>query len=135
MKAGKRAWLRHGIILMVGTVCLLGWFGIQAVQAQDHSKVLTDSGFKQWNVDTPKEKAFFKDHPTDTFVTYKRGNKIVHVFKDLGSGIVYAGDNAAHQLYLDTAKGQKMTPKSQQDYTGDRCPDFWQNWEDEQGGG
>jgi hypothetical protein len=123
------------MIFLFGAVCLLGWFGTQTVQAQDHNKMLTDSGFKQWNVDTPQEKAFFKDHPTDKFVTYKRKNKIVHVFKDIGSGIVYAGDNAAHQLYLDTAKGQNMTPKSQQDYTGEQSPGFWQMWAEEQGGG
>jgi hypothetical protein len=82
-----------------------------------------------------KEKAFFDNHPTDQIIIYKRNDTAVHVFKDPQSGMVYAGDNAAHQLYLDTAKGQNMTPKSQQDYTGDRCPYFWQMWAEEQGGG
>ena len=133
MATSKRTWLRRGIIFLVGVVCLLGWFGGQAVQAQDHSKVLLDSGFKQWNVDTPKEKEFFDTHPTDQITTYKQGNKIVHVFKDLGSGLVYAGDNAAHELYLKTVKAQNLTPKSQLDAKEQSDPLFWQMWESEYG--
>jgi hypothetical protein len=133
MTAGKRIWLRHGIIVLVGMICLLGWFGVQAVQAQDHGKVLTDSGFKQWNVDNAKEKAYFKDHPTDKVITYKRGNQTIHVFKDPKTGTVYAGDDAAHQKYLKTVKAQKMTPKTRADAAQANDPDFWQNWEDEYG--
>jgi hypothetical protein len=133
MTTGNRTWLRHGIIFLVGAVCLLGWFGVQAVQAQDHGKLLLDQGFQQWNVDSPKEKAFFDKHPSDQFTTYKRGDKTVHVFKDPQSGMVYVGDDAAHQQYLQTVKAQNLTPKSRQDAAEQSDPDFWLNWEDEYG--
>jgi len=125
--------MRRQIIVLLCLVGLLGWFGVQAVHAQDHGKVMLDSGFKKWNVDTDKEKAFFKDHATGKIITYKKGNKTVHVFKHPETGHVYAGDDAAHQQYLVKVKAQNMTPMTQEDAAEANDPDFWQNWEDEYG--
>ena len=121
--------------MAVCTVALVGWFGVQAGQAQDHSSVMQDSGFKQWKVDTPKEQTFFKTHPTDKVITYKRKNQTIHVYSDPQSGNVYFGDDAAHQQYLQKAKAQNMTPKPQQDSDGPSDPEFWDMYMDSQGGG
>ena len=62
-----------------------------------------------------KRELFFDKHPKDQFVTYKRGNKTVHVFRDPQSGVVLAGDDDSYQKYLPKVKAQNLTPKSQQD--------------------
>jgi len=133
MTKGRANWLGRGLITAVCLIALLGWFGVQAGHAQDHSKVMQDSGFKQWQVDTPKEQNFFKTHPTDKVITYKRKNQTVHVFKDPQSGNVYFGDDAAHQTYLQKVKEMNISPKPQQDSAESSDPDFWLNWEDSQG--
>lgn len=121
----RATWLGRGLIAAVCLVALIGWFGVQAGHAQDHSTVMKDSGFKQWQVNTPKEQAYFKTHPTDKVVTYKQKNKTVHVFKDPQSGNVYYGDDAAHQTYLQKVKVIKLSPKPQEDSGGSNDPEFW----------
>lgn len=125
--------LKRGLVALVCLVALIGWFGVQAVQAQDHGAMMTDSGFKTWNVDTDKEKAFFDKHPTDKLTTYKKGDKVAHVYKDPKTGVVYVGDQAALQAYLQKTKAQNVTAAAQENAAEQSDPDFWLNWEDEYG--
>ena len=125
--------LKRGLVLLVCLVALIGWFGVQAVQAQEVCNTLTGCGFKKWNVDSAKEKAFFKEFPQGKIITYKKGDNVVHVFKDPTSGMVLSGDPASLQSYYGTAKAQGMTPVERADAAQQDDPDFWQNWEDEYG--
>ena len=127
--------MKRQIIIVMCLVGLLGWFGVQVVQAQDHGSVMQDSGFQKWNVDTPKEKAFFDKCPEDKFITYKKANNIVHVYKDPQTGVIYAGDQDALQGYLQKTKNQGMTAKPQEDAEEASDPDFWLNWATEHGAG
>lgn len=135
MTKGRALWLGRGLITAVCMVALLGWFGVQAGHAQDHSSVMQDSGFKQWKVDTPKEKAYFKKVPSDQIVTFKRKDQTIHVYSHPQTGNVYFGDDAAHQKYLIKLKAQNMTPKNQGPFSDPDDPEFWDMWEDSQGGG
>jgi len=132
MKRRKNT-LKHQLIVLVCLVGILGWFGAQAVQAQDHSAVLTDSGFKKWNVDTDKEKTFFDKYPEDKFITYEKAKNVVHVYKDPETGVIYVGDGDALQAYVQKTKAQGMTAKAREDAAEKSDPDFWLNWEDEYG--
>ena len=125
--------LKRGLVALVCLAALIGWFGVQAVQAQDHGSMMMDSGFKQWNVDTDKEKAFFENHPAGNLVTYKKANNVVHVYKDPQTGVIYVGNGDALQAYVKQAKAQNITPVSRQDAAQQDDPDFWLNWEDEYG--
>jgi len=127
--------MKHQIIVMMCLFGLLGWFGVQAVQAQDQSSVLQDSGFQKWNVDTSEEKAFFDKHPEGKFITYKKKDNIVHVYKDPQTGLIYAGNQDALQGYLQKIREQGMTAKSQEDAEEASDPDFWTNWATEHGAG
>ena len=127
--------MKHKIIVVACLVGLLSWFGVQAIQAQDHGSVMQDSGFKEWNVDTPKEKTYFEKHPQDKFITYKKENKVLHVYKDPQTGVVYVGDQAALQGYLQKTKDQGMTAKTQENAAEASDPMFWDMWEDESGAG
>jgi hypothetical protein len=127
----KEERMKRQIIVVVCLVGLLGWFGVQAVQAQEQGKVMQGSGFKTWNVDTPKEKTFFDKHPQDTITTYQKGDKVLHVYKDPKTGVVYVGDEAALQAYLQTAKGQGMTAKEKQKATEASDRYFWDIERDE----
>jgi hypothetical protein len=133
MKRPKFPWLKRDLVVLVIMLALIGWFGVQAVQAQDHGSVMMDSGFKQWNVDTPKEKAFFGNYPQGKIITYQKGNKVCHVYKDPQTGAVYCGDPPALQTYLQKAKAQNMAPAPQENAAQASDPDFWLNWEDEYG--
>ena len=131
----KTTWLGRGLITAVCLVALLAWFGVQAGHAQDHSKVMQDSGFKQWKMDTPKEKTYFKKVPPDQIVTYKRKNQTIHVYSEPKSGNIYFGDDAAYQQYLQKVKAQNITPKSQGPFSNPNDPEFWDMYMDSQGGG
>jgi hypothetical protein len=122
----KEERMKRQIIVVVCLVGLLGWFGVQAVQAQDHGKVMQDSGFKTWNVDKPKEKAFFDKYPQDTFTTYQKGDKVFHVYKDPKTGVVYVGNEAALQAYLQKTKGQGMTAKDRKKASEESDRYFWE---------
>jgi len=125
--------MTRGVFVLVCLVGLLGWLGVQAAHAQDHCSLMLGSGFKQWNVDTAKEKAFFAKHPTDKIMTYKKVDegKVVHVYKDPNTGVVYVGDQAALQAYLQKTKDQGISPKLVEEVDWD--PDFWTMWQDEHG--
>ena len=125
--------LKRGLVALVCLAALIGWFGVQAVQAQDHGAMMMDSGFKKWNVDTDKEKAFFDKHPTDKLITYKKANNVVHVYKDPQTGVIYAGNGDALQAYVKKAQSQGITAKTREDAAEQNDPDFWLNWEDEYG--
>jgi len=125
--------LKGGLVALVCLAALIGWFGVQAVQAQDHGAMMTDSGFKKWNVDTDKEKGFFDKHPQGKITTYTKGDNVVHVYKDPQTGVVYVGSQPALQAYLQKTKAQNLTAAAQEDAAEKTDPDFWQNWEDEYG--
>jgi hypothetical protein len=125
--------LQRGLVVLVCAAALIGWFGVQAVQAQDHPSVMQDSGWNKWNVDTDKEKAFFNEFPQGKIITYKKGDNVVHVFKDPPSGVVLSGDPADLQSYYGASKSLGMTPAEREDAAEQSDPDFWLNWEDEYG--
>ncbi len=129
----RKITFKHQFVILACLVGILGWFGAPAVQAQDHPSMMQESGFKKWNVDTDKEKAFFDKHPTGKLITYKKGDNVVHVFKDPTSGMVLSGDPADLQSYYGTAKAQGMSPADRADAAQQDDPDFWLNWEDEYG--
>jgi len=133
MQRQQSSGLKRGLVVLVCLVALIGWFGVPAVQAQDHPSMMQDSGFKQWNVDSPKEKAFFNEFPQGKLITYKKADKVVHVFKDPTSGVVLSGDPADLQSYYGTTKAQGLSPADRADAAEQSDPDFWQNWEDEYG--
>jgi len=133
MKRQKTPGLKRGLVVLVCLAALIGWFGVPAVQAQDHGSMMMDSGFKQWNVDTPKEKSFFGNFPQGKITTYTKGDNVVHVYKDPQTGVVYVGSQAALQAYLQKTKAQSITAMAQENAAEQSDPDFWQNWEDEYG--
>ena len=126
MKRQKKPGLKRGLVVLVCLAALIGWFGMQAVQAQDHPRMMQDSGFDKWNVDTPKEKTFFDKFPQGKLITYKKADNVVHVFKDPTSGMVLAGDPADLQSYYGTAKAQGISPVERADAAQQDDPDFWQ---------
>ncbi|MFW6123458.1 MAG: hypothetical protein ACOC6L_04395 [Thermodesulfobacteriota bacterium] len=129
----RKTTFKHQLIILVCLLGILAWFGAPAVAGQDHDAVMGGSGFKKWNVDTDQEKAFFDNHPEDKFITYKKADNVVHVYKDPETGVIYAGNGDALQAYVKAAKAQGMTAKAQEDAAEQSDPDFWQNWEDEYG--
>jgi hypothetical protein len=133
IKINEEGIMKRSVIVLVCLAGLLGWFGVQAAQAQNHCSLMLDSGFKQWNVDTAKEKAFFAKHPTDKIMTYKKADagKVVHVYKDPNTGVVYVGDKAALEAYLQKTKDNGMSPIPV--VVVDWDPDFWTMWQDEHG--
>jgi hypothetical protein len=135
MKRQKPHWLQHKLIVVVCLVGILGWVGAPAVYAQGHGSVVEYSGFSTWNVDTDKEKTFFEAHPQDKFVTYQQKDKVLHVYKDPQTGVVYVGDEGALQEYMQKVKDQGLSAKAREDAAEAHDPEFWQLWEDEQGGG
>jgi hypothetical protein len=125
--------MKSKIFLVVCLVALFGWFGAQGVKAQDHNSIMQDSGFKQWNIDTPQEKTFFDQFPQGKFITYQKGDKVVHVHKDPQTGAVCAGDDTALQGYMQKCQASGITPKPREDSDQKDDPMFWNMWADERG--
>ena len=125
--------MKSKIFLVVCLVALLGWFGTQSVKAQDHTGMMQDSGFKQWNIDTPQEKTFFNQFPQGKIITYKKGDKVVNVHKDPQTGVVCAGDDTALQGYMQKCQDTGITPKPRQDAAQQDDPMFWDMWASERG--
>ncbi len=135
MTKGKATWFRSGFIMLVGIVCLLGWLGVKPTLADDHETVLLDSGFKKWSAGSSKNQTFFQTVPANKIVTYKRKDTTAHVSYHPKSGALYVGDDTAYQNYLQNAKTKGITPKERQDADNSNDPQFWDMWEDSQGGG
>ena len=129
----KEEIMKRKIFLVVCLVVLLGWFGAQSVQARDHASIIQSSGFNQWNVNTPQEKAFFNQFPQDKFITYQKGNNVVHVHKDSQTGAVYYGDDVALQNYKQKTKDQGITARPREDAAQQNDPMFWDMYADEHG--
>ena len=55
--------MKRGIFVLICLVGLLGCAGVQTIHTQDHGSLMMDSGFRQWNVDTDQEKAYFAKLP------------------------------------------------------------------------
>jgi hypothetical protein len=129
----RKAILKPKLIILVCLVGMLGWVAAPGLCAQGQGAVMEDSGFKKWNVDTDKEKAFFENFPQDKFITYKKANNVVHVYRDPETGVIYVGDGDALQAYVKKAQAQGMTAKPREDAAQPKDPDFWLNWQDEYG--
>jgi hypothetical protein len=125
--------MKFKIFLVVCLVALLGWFGAQSVKAQDHTGMMQDSGFKQWNIDTPQEKTFFNQFPQGKIITYKKGDKVVHVYQEPQTGAVCYGDDTALQGYMQKCQGTAITPKPRQDADQQDDPMFWNMYASEHG--
>jgi hypothetical protein len=125
--------MKFKIFLVAGLVAFLSWFGTQGVQAQGQNSIMQNSGFKQWNMDTSQEKAFFNQFPQDKFITYQKGDKVVHVHKDPQTGAVYWGNDPALQSYMQKTNDSGTTAKSREDAAEKNDPDFWNMWADERG--
>ncbi len=87
--------MKRSVFVLICLIGLLGCAGMQTTTSQNHGSVMMDSGFRQWNVDTPQEKAYFSNFPSDKVMTHRRENQVVHVYKDPNSGVVYVGDQDA----------------------------------------
>lgn len=135
MSKGKATWFRSGFIMLMGIVCLLGWLGVTPALAEDHETVMLDSGFKKWTADSTKKQNIFQTVPSDKIVTYKRKDKTAHASYSTKTKALYVGDDNAYQAYLKNAKAKGITPKERQDADTPDDPEFWDMWEDSQGGG
>jgi len=135
MTKGKASWFRYGFIMLLSVVYLLGWLGVQPTLAGDHETVLLDSGFKKWTAKSPQQQDMFQTVPSDKIVTFKKKNKTAHASYHPQSGALYVGDDTAYQNYLKNAPAKGITPKARQDADTPNDPQFWDMWEDSQGGG
>ncbi|MCX5888949.1 MAG: hypothetical protein NTY36_05785 [Deltaproteobacteria bacterium] len=72
--------------------------------------VLTDAGFKAWEVNdtTPKRQAMLDAIPRGKITTFSGDGEVYHVYADEGSKTLYVGDEAAYQKYLSLAKGRQL---------------------------
>jgi hypothetical protein len=125
--------MKPKIFFVVCLVSLLGWFGAQGVKAQDHTSIMQDSRFQQWNIDTPQEKTFFNQFPQGKVITYTKGDKVVHVHKDPQTGVVCYGDDTALQGYMQKCQDTGITPRPRGDAAQQDDPMFWNMWASERG--
>jgi hypothetical protein len=128
----------------VAAICLILvtalWNGYAVADRQNlQEQVVTEyllekAGFAKWQVnqDTPKREALLSALPKRIIVTYRRDGSTYHAYGDKDSRIIYVGDEAAYQRYLDLAQGRKVCERRE----GGGSAKFWSCFDEyRQGGG
>jgi hypothetical protein len=108
----KQANYKPLILLIFCTVLFYSCAGTQptiqdTVVTED---LLTRAGFKPYsaNMETPKTQALLNALPRGQITTFTGNGKVYHAYPDNRSSLVYVGDQAAYQRYLDMAQGRKV---------------------------
>ena len=132
----KRRWvsLLFGFLLGIISLSLVGCAAGPTASAPLKSmpENLRDAGFKPYTADTPKKMAYLQSCPKEVLVVHSRQGQVCYAFTDPATNTVYLGDNEAYwrlQQTLDRQERKIQTQKIESD------PEFWQMWEDLQGGG
>ena len=94
--------------------------------------LLTAAGFKRWEVndDTPKRQALLENISPGKLTTYKRDGEVYHTYADVGSNVLYIGDDTAYQRYLTLAGNRKLCQR----VPGTNQAQFWECMQESQEG-
>lgn len=136
MKRQKVLWMKWflGIALLI---FLLSGTASSQPQASP-SKVegmLTAAGFKALPVNNPKRQAILQKVPPRQLVPHQKGQKMLYVYADPETKVLYVGDDAAKQRFINEAVLKKLEERHRTVATPSSDPEFWSMWEDSQGGG
>jgi len=86
--------------------------------------LLTTAGFNRWEVneETPKRQALLNSIPPGKLTTFERGSEVYHAYADVGSNVLYIGDDAAYQRYLALGRNRKLCQR----VPGTSQAEFWE---------
>ena len=92
--------------------------------------LLTTAGFKRLEVndDTPKRQALLNNISPGKLTTYTRDGEVYHAYADVGSNVIYIGDDAAYQRYLTLAGKRKLCQR----VPGTNQAQFWECMQESQ---
>ena len=74
--------------------------------------------------------------PPEQLVPEKKGDKMSRAYYAPGTHLLYVGDEAAYQNFINLAVMQNLEPRRRAvTETNPDDPEFWTMWENSQGGG
>jgi hypothetical protein len=118
--------------------CAAGTAGgpTQASASSSMEQLLVQAGFRIFPENSPKCEAVCRKLPPEQLVPQKKGDKIAYSYYAPGTHLLYIGDEAAYQNFINLAVIQNLEPRRRAVMeTVPDDPEFWTLWSSSQGGG
>ena len=139
MKRQKMIGMR-GLLVMVAITRLLGGCaagtagGPQVSAPSGMEQMLAQAGFKIFPEDSPKCQAVCQKLPPEQLMPQKKGDQMAYAYFAPGTHLLYVGDEAAYQNFINLAVMQNLEPRKRAVYeTVPNDPEFWSLWSSSQG--
>jgi hypothetical protein len=108
----------------------------QAAAPTQMEQLLVQAGFKIFPQTSPECQKVCKTLPPAQLVPHKKGNQIAYAYVSQDGKLLYAGDEAAYQRFINLAVIQNIGPRQRAvTITNTDDPEFWTLWSSSQGGG
>ena len=117
--------------------CAAGTAGpTQAAAPSSMEQMLAQAGFKIFPEDSPKCQAVCQKLPPEQLMPQKKGDQMAYAYFAPGTHLLYVGDEAAYQNFINLAVMQNLEPRRRAVMeTIPDDPEFWTLWQNSQGGG
>jgi hypothetical protein len=107
----------------------------QAAAPSSMENLLVQAGFKLIPESNPRGRAICQKLPAGQFCPHQKGDQTVYGYVIPGTQRLYVGDEAAYQRFINLAVIQKLEERDRPVAEPRTDPEFWQMWQDAQGGG
>ena len=98
--------------------------------------MLATAGFKIFPENSPRCQAVCQKLPPEQLVPQKKGDQMAYAYYAPGAKLLYVGDEAAYQRFINLAVMQNLEPRRRAvTETNPDDPEFWSLWQNSQGGG
>jgi hypothetical protein len=97
--------------------------------------LLVQAGFKLIPESNPRRQAICQKLPAGQFCPHQKGDQTVYGYVIPGTQRLYVGDEAAYQRFINLAVQQQVEERYRPVSDPRTDPEFWQMWQDSQGGG
>ncbi len=138
MNRNKILWLRWLLSIVVVSFFLAGCAtGPASAPASSRMEdLLARAGFKAVPETSPQCQRVCRKLTPDQLTPQKRGEQMAYAYYAPGTRLLYMGDEAAYQRFIDLAVIENLEPRRRAVYeTVPDDPEFWTLWSSSQGGG
>ncbi len=98
--------------------------------------LLSQAGFTVLPESSPKCQRVCQKMTPEQLTPEKRDGQMLYAYYAPASHRLYVGDEAAYQRFINLAVMQNLEPRRRAVYEAvPNDPEFWQMWQDSQGGG
>jgi hypothetical protein len=117
------------LLSTIGAVGFLA-LAIGCMTTRQTEDLLSEAGFKKVAAATPEQQAHLKTLPTHKVTTVQRDGKLYYIYPDTGHRLLYVGQHAQYQKYLDLCQQCKQAQYQTEEniMNAEAIRSTWGNW-------